>query len=137
MSGHHFAETPAEEPPLVIACAYPEGMLASTWYRAYKRCKQTLKRGSYRARVELVPITALPSHVDVLVVPPSLQERAEATAGVGERLVTSPEALQGAFDRLVERLVSEGRLGHAPPQARALAVHRGFQALTERARQAE
>jgi hypothetical protein len=137
MSSPQSGDVARGDEPLVIACAYPEGMLSSSWYRAYRRVKQTMKRGAFNALVELVPMTALPARVDVLVVPPSLEDEANATAGVQERLVSSPEGVQRAFDRLVERLVLDGRLQHAPTPGRALAVHRGFQALGDRARLAD
>lgn len=123
--------------PIVIACAYPEGMLDSAWFRAYKRAKRTLKRGAFHARMELVPITDLPARVDVLLVPPALADAANAIAVVLERIVTSADAMQPQLDRLVERLSRDGRLPLAPLPARALAVHRGFQAVEERARLAE
>lgn len=121
----------------VIACAYAEGMLASSWFRAYKRVKQMMKRGSLDARVELLPMTDLPPHIDLLIVPPSLADAANSAPGIGECLVTSPERMQQDFDRILQRLVTDGRLEHALAPARVFAIHRGFQALAERARLAD
>jgi len=137
MSSRPAVETRHGSEPLVIACAYVDGTLAASWFRAYKRIKQTIKRGSFTARVELVPMTGLPPRIDVLIVPPFLADVANAMPGIQELLVVSPERLQQEFDRLVERLVGDGRLEHAPTPARALAIHRGFRALTDRARLAD
>jgi len=119
---------------LVVVCGYRDGMLANSWFRAYRRLKRTVKLGGFKARVELAPVTDLPPNIDVLAVPPSLADVAHATPGVLECLVTPAEGLQQAFDQLVERLVREGPLEYGPTPGPAVAVHRGFQALTERAR---
>lgn len=123
--------------PLLIVFAYPEGILPNPWFRAYRRAKKTISRGGYYARVDLLPITALPASVAVLVLPPELAEQAQAAVGVGERLIGAPQGIQPELDGIVRRLVDEGRLAYAPDQPRALAVHRGFLAVTERARVAE
>lgn len=129
--GSHGGET------LVIVCAYPDGLLSGPWFRAYKRAKLTIRRGSFRAHVELDSIADLPPRIDVLIVPPSLEDVAAVAPGVREHLVATPDGLHHAFDQLVERLVHEGRLLHAPAPPRAVAVHRGFQAVGERARLVE
>ena len=134
---HSTNERSAECEMLVIVCAYPEGMLPSSWFQVYKRLRRKVKRGLFRARVELLPITEVPSRIDVLVVPPALADAADAVTVTSERLVGQGDELQEAFDRLVMRLVDEGRLGRGGSSGRALAVHRGFQALGERARSAD
>jgi hypothetical protein len=134
MSSRSAIEARHDNEPLVIACGYADGMLASSWFRAYKRVKQTIKRGSFEARVELVPITELPPLVDVLIVPPELEDVARALPAVRELLIAEPGRVQREFDHVVDRLVRDGHLAHAPAPARVLAVHRGFRALAERAR---
>ncbi len=133
MSGSRPVDAPKSE-SLLIVCAYPEGMLAGSWFRAYLRMKRTMRRGAYDARVELVPITELPPRLDVLVVPPSLASTANATSGVQDRLVAAPEHVAQAFERLVERLVRDGRLHGAHAPNPTVAVHRGFRAVAERGR---
>jgi hypothetical protein len=123
--------------PLVIVCVYPDGRLASDWFRAYQRVKRTVRRGSFRARVELRPVSELPEWVDVLIAPLEPHGLADAAPGALDRIVAAPDALRVAFDALLERLVSEGRLQHAPAPARALATHHGFRAVGERARLAD
>jgi hypothetical protein len=122
--------------PLVIVCAYPDGMLASSWFRAYTRLKRTVTRGGYGARVELAPVSGLPPRIDVLIVPPSLADAASAASPAAERAVAPADGPQAWIDGLVERLVADGRLQRAPTPSSAVAVHRGFQAVAERARPA-
>ncbi len=130
---------PSSDPPqqvgrLVIVCAYPDGMLANSWFRAYRRVKRAVRRRGFDAQVELAPVTDLPSRVDVLVVPPSLGQVTRAGPGVGELLVVPPESLQPALEQLIEGALREGRLQSALAPDRRVAVHRGFQAVAERAR---
>jgi hypothetical protein len=122
---------------LVIVCTYPDGSLASSWFRAYRRIKQTIRRGSFLARVDLVPVNALPQTIDVLIAPPALSAVAAELPSVGEVLVAEPERLQAGFDALVRRLIDDGRLVRGPGPARSIAVHRGFQALGDRGRLAD
>lgn len=123
-----------ESEPLLIVCAYPDGMLAGSWFRAYLRLKRTMRRGAYDARVELAPITELPPRLDILIVPPSLASAANTMSGVQDRLVVAPERVQPEFEALLESLVREGRLHGAPAPNRAVAVHRGCRAVGERGR---
>ncbi len=132
MTGHD-----RDDEVLVVVCVYEDGRLTSAWFRAYQRVKRTIRRGSFRARVELLPVSELPERIDVLIAPEELGGLAAVGNGARDRLVASPEALRAAFDALVERLVGEGRLQHAPPPARAIATHRGFRAVGERARLAD
>ena len=122
---------------LHVVFAYSDGRLPNPWFRAYKRAKRAIRLASYDARVELLPINSVPPSVDVLVMAPELEAEATQFAGAGQRIVSAAEHAPAELDALVVRLVTEGRLGHAPDQARTVAVHRGFVALTERARVAE
>lgn len=133
MSGPASGDGTRAGRPLLIVCAYPEGLLASSWHRAYKKVRQTVKRGSFDAHVELAPITALPAGIDVLIASPSLAGAAAATTIGEDRLIGEPDDVQAAFERLLARLVRDGRLATAPQPDRSLAVHRGFQALGQRA----
>jgi hypothetical protein len=123
--------------PLTVVCAYADGSLATPWFRAYRRAKRALQNRGFNARLQLLPITDLPAEIDVIVVPPNLERVARAAPGVRDCLITSPEALAGRLVHVLERLLEEGRLDYAPAPARPVAVHLGFQAVTERARLAE
>jgi hypothetical protein len=104
-----------ESEPLLIVCAYPEGMLAGSWFRAYLRLKRTMRRGAYDARVELVPITELPPRLDVLIVPTSLASTANTMSGVQAVSSLRPNMRQPEFERLVESLVRERVVSTGPP----------------------
>jgi hypothetical protein len=126
-----------EDHGVLIICTYPDGSLGSSWFRAYRRIKQTIRRGAFLARVDLVPLTALPETIDVLIGAPALSAAVKAVPGVVEVLVAEPERLQAHFDALVRRLIDDGRLVRGPGPARSVAVHRGFQALGDRGRLAD
>jgi hypothetical protein len=111
---------------LSIAFVYPEGMLSSGWFRAYRKAKRTIRRAGLGAYVSLVPINELTARLDVLVLPPSLGDRAPDLAGARACVVASAEEVQHELDQLIARLLSEGRLGYTPPPEDSLAVHVGF-----------
>ena len=121
--------------PLHIVCAYRDGMLTGEWFQAYRRLKRMLRRGGYDAVVELLPDRDVRDESALIVIPGSSAPPNPARAG--EVVAIDVDAAQAAFDALIERLVAEGRLGRAPARARTSAVHRGFQALQERARLSE
>jgi hypothetical protein len=123
---------------VLIVCAYPDGRLDNAWFRAYKRLRRTIRTKGYNARVALRPIGDLPPDIDVLAVPTALTVELRRTrAEVGETRVVVPERLVGEVEDLLVRRIALGELGYAPPPARTVAVHRGFQAVHERARLAE
>lgn len=132
-----MSTAPPTTEPLLVVFGYHDGRLPNPWFRAYKRAKRTIRLAGYHARVDLLPINALPPTVDVLATPPELAADAEAVSGVGERITSPPERVQAELDGLVARLVATGRLDRAPDQARSVAVHRGFMPLAERARLTE
>lgn len=119
--------------PLVLVCAYPDGMLANTWFRAYKRVKRKATRTRLHARVELTPMSDLPPRIDVLFVPPELADVAQQVHVSLGRMVSVPEDLLQSFGQLAERLISDSRLGYHDEPDPAYAVHRGFWAMTGRA----
>ena len=123
-------------PTIRIVCVYRDGALPSAWFQVVQRARRTMKRAGWRARIDLLPASALPSGADVVLAPPGL---AEALASSTGRVVVAcePVALISILDGLLERLADEGRLQRGPEPARTIAVHRGFQALGDRARVAE
>lgn len=132
----HTVEVPAGE-PILIVFGYQDGILPNPFFRAYKRVKRAMRRAAYHASVELQPLSRLPAHVDVLIVVPPAGPREFGSSDLGEVVSADPDDVQAEIDRVVERLVADGSLVHAPVSARAIAVHRGFRAVTERARLAE
>jgi len=132
----HAADGSSGE-PLVIVFGYPDGMLPNAFFRAYKRVKRATRRAGYHVSIALQPLTSLPARVDVLIVEPSDGSRAVSSSVEGEVVSAHADEVQAEIDRVIERLVADGRLIHAPVPSRAIAVHRGFRAVTERARLAE
>jgi hypothetical protein len=121
------AEKLEESPrPLVLVWAYPEGSLSSGWFRAYKRLRRTVSRAGLGIRVELLPMTALPSKLDILVVPASLERTARALTGEHECLAGSADEVQQAFDQLVARRLELGDVGYERAVVNAPVLHRGF-----------
>jgi hypothetical protein len=96
-----------------LVCTYPDGELASAWFQAVRKARRASERAGYRLSIELLPASA-----------------AVADAGL---LVQAPAELETVIARLVE----EGRVVRGPESPRAIAVHRGFQAIGERARLGE
>ena len=94
---------------VTIVCPYPDGALPSATFRAVQRTRRHIRRAGYAAGVELLPSSAVPSDAEFVV---------------------SPDDLAA----LLERLVADGVVGHAAAAPRPIAVHRGFQAIGERAR---
>jgi hypothetical protein len=119
---------------LTVVCAHPEGSLPTSWFRTYKQLKRKLKRSGLNARVSLVPTTALPEQIDVLVLSPALTGHGDYADRAETCLSGPPDQLQRDLDALVDRLREEGRIEYAEPDARTFATHVGFRATGERAR---
>lgn len=118
--------------PLRVVCAYEDGALSSAWFQAVQRARRTMRRAGYRARIDLVPASELPLDADVVIAPARMA--ASLTIGGAEVVVAEPATLGPALDALVDRFVAAGRLGRGPESPRAIAIHRGFQAIGDRAR---
>lgn len=131
--------TDSPDEPVRIVIAYPDGTLPSAWFQAVQRTRRLIRRGGYRARVGLVPVSEVPPNVDALIATSAV---ATMLADVAARasiytVVTEPEALSKALEVLVEQLIALGRLRRGPEPPRTIAIHRGFQAVGERARLAD
>jgi hypothetical protein len=115
-----------------IVCAYPDGVLGTTWFRAYKRVKRSVNRASLNVDVLLRPLSAVPDGVDVLLLPPELESERGRAAGVVS-VVTSDE-LPRAFDAEVDRLKAAGRVFNVPLPSERRVRHHGFEPVGGRAR---
>jgi hypothetical protein len=100
---------------LRIVVTYPDGALPGALFQAVRRARRNFERAGYAARLDLLPATEVPADADVVVTSDAASFAAE-------------------FDALVERLTASGQLVRGPVAPRTVAVHRGFQPLTERAR---
>jgi hypothetical protein len=119
-----------------IVCAYPDGMLDTAWFRAYKRVKRSVKRASLNVEVSLRPLSGVGEGVDVVLLPPDLESEQGRTAARAASVVTSGE-LPRVFDTEVERLKAEGRVFNVPSAAERRVKHPGFEPVDGRARIAE
>jgi hypothetical protein len=117
--------------PVKITFGHAEGTLPAPWFRAYKRLKRKVRRTGLNVQVELLPTTALPADVDVLVLSAPLPN---GKPNPPETLVGHAEQVQQKLDELLERLLQDQRLLYAQPPPRTFAVHQGFRPLTERGR---
>jgi hypothetical protein len=100
---------------LRIVVAYPDGALPGQLFQAVRRARRTMERAGYAARLDLLPTSDVPADADVVV-------------------TSDAAAFAAEFDSLVERLTTAGQLVRGPVAPRTIAVHRGFQPVTERAR---
>jgi hypothetical protein len=122
--------------PVSIVCAYPDGMLDTAWFRAYKRVKRSVKRASLNVDVSLRPLSDVDGGVDVVLLPPDLEPEQGRTSARTASVVTSGE-LPRMFDAEVERLKAEGRVFNVPSAAGQRVKHHGFEPVDGRARLAD
>jgi hypothetical protein len=116
-----------------IVCAYPDGMLDTAWFRAYKRVKRSVKRASLNVEVSLLPLSGVAEGVEVVLLPPELESEQARTPARASSVVTSGE-LARTFDAEVERLKAEGRVFNVPSPAERRVKHHGFEPVDTRAR---
>jgi hypothetical protein len=119
-----------------IVCAYPDGMLDTAWFRAYKRVKRSAKRASLNIDVTLRPLSGVTDDVDLALLPPELESERTHTAAHAVSIVGAGD-LPRTFDAEVERLKADGRVFNVPTPAERRVKHRGFEPVDRRARIAE
>jgi hypothetical protein len=74
-----------------IVCAFIQAELPTPWLAIFHRFERVMKKAGLKVRVRLFPLEALPESFEVLVVPPELQEAAEARQ-TGARLIVTTRA---------------------------------------------
>jgi hypothetical protein len=118
----------------MVVFGYPAGRLANPTFRAYKRARRATRSRNLDVRVELRPFGDLPPVVEILVVDEPV--RPEATAGIAVQatIVAAADRSPGELELYLDGLVERGIIGSAPAPSRTIAVHRGVEPLTERAR---
>jgi hypothetical protein len=119
-----------------IVCAYADGELPSAWFQGFRRARRTIRRAGYRARIELLPASAVPHGADVVITSAAVAEMIRSDLGDlrAEFVVAEVGNLPAAFEALFERLLASGALVRGPELRRTVAVHRGFRAVGDRAR---
>ncbi len=113
-----------------LVCGYTVEELPVAWLRVFHRFEHALGRAGWRIRVRLYPLEELPDEVDVLVVPPELEERARAVRPAARVVVTTRERAADAVDALLHELeTGEIVAERAKPGEPRIVTHRGAEIL--------
>ncbi|HEX6510974.1 MAG TPA: hypothetical protein VF157_01655 [Chloroflexota bacterium] len=110
-----------------LVCAYTRGELPAPWLVAFHRFEAAMERAGFDVRVKLAPLEELPEDgFEVLVVPPELAARAEASGAY--ILATTAADAPAAIDRLLKALAAgqDLRAEQADPTAPRVERFRGF-----------
>jgi hypothetical protein len=112
-------------------CAYVQAELPTPWLAIFHRFERVMEKAGLRIRVRLFPLEALPESFEVLVVPPELQEAAEALQTGARLIVTSRAGAAAAADELL-REIERGETLYADkvqPGEPKIMTHRGSDVL--------
>jgi hypothetical protein len=110
-----------------IVCAYTQAELPTPWLAIFHRFERTMQKAGLRIRVRLFPLEELPESFEILVVPPELQEAAEALQTSARIIVTSRPEAAAAADALL-REIERGETLYAEqirPGEPKIMTHRG------------
>ncbi len=121
----------------IVVFGYPPGRLANPTFRAYKRARRAIRSRALDVRVELRPFDALPPTIEVLVVDAPVDPERLNGVDIGTTLVAPPDRSPATLETHLDALVERGLIGPAVGPPRTIAVHRGVEPLTERARVAD
>jgi hypothetical protein len=114
-----------------IVCAYIQAELPTPWLAIFHRFERVMEKAGLRIRVRLFPLEALPESFEVLVVPPELQEAAEALQTGARLIVTSRAQAPAAADELLKE-IERGETLYAEkvrPGEPKIMTHRGSDVL--------
>jgi hypothetical protein len=94
------------EPQLVrtIVCAFIRAELPTPWLAIFHRFERVMEKAGLKVRVRLLPLEALPDAFEVLVVPPELQEAAEALQTGARLIVTTRAGAPAAAAELLQEI---------------------------------
>jgi len=98
-----------------IVCAYDLGALPTWWLMVHRSIKTRLERAGAGVRVDVLPLSALPADVDLIVVAPELLPAARDAAAETECVTIAPENYAGEAFRLLTRLRDEERFEMKDP----------------------
>jgi len=87
-----------------IVCAYTQAELPTPWLAIFHRFERVMEKARLRIRVRLFPLEELPEGFEVLVVPPELQEAAEALQTGARIIVTTRAEAPAAADALLREI---------------------------------
>ena len=119
----------SSDPLLVqtIVCAYTQAELPTPWLAIFHRFERVMQKAGLRIRVRLFPLEELPEGFEVLVVPPELQEAAEALQ-IGARIIVTTRAEAPAAADALLRELERGETLYADkvrPGEPKIMTHRG------------
>ena len=119
----------SQEPQLVrtIVCAFVQAELPTPWLAIFHRFERVMEKAGLRIRVRLFPLEALPESFEVLVVPPELQEAAEALQTSARLIVTTRADAPAAAAELLREIESGETLyaERVQPGEPKIMTHRG------------
>ena len=110
-----------------IVCAYTQAELPTPWLAIFHRFERVMEKAGLRTRVRLFPLEQLPEGFEILVVPPELQEAAEALQTGARIIVTTRAEAPAAADALL-REIERGETLYAErvrPGEPKIMTHRG------------
>ena len=114
-----------------IVCGYTLDELPVSWLRVFHRLEREVAKAGLRIRVELSPLERLPERFEVLVVHPSLVERAQALRTGALIVPATRDRAQAAVDELMLQLAGGTSLHaeHVGVGEPRIVVHRGSDVL--------
>lgn len=131
------AQTPTAAPQpearviRTVVCAFSRDELPADDLQVFRRFEHSMKKAGLDVRVRLEPIEQLPEEVDVLVVSPALESRAQRLAGDAIVMVTTRQTAAGAADRLLAEIARGFPITAAKkdPNAPNIVRRRGYEVL--------
>ena len=122
-----------QEPQLVrtIVCAFVRAELPTPWLAIFHRFERVMQKAGLKIRVRLLPLEALPESFEILVVPPEIQEAAEALQ-TGARLIVTTRAEAPAAAAALLKEIEAGVTLHAErvrPGEPNITTYRGSEIL--------
>lgn len=114
-----------------IVCAFTQTELPTPWLAIFHRFERVFEKAGLRIRVRLFPLEALPDSFEILVVPPELQEAAEALQTGARLIVTSRAQAPAAADELLREIEGAQTLyaEKVRPGEPKIMTHRGSDVL--------
>ena len=87
-----------------IVCGFVRAELPTPWLAIFHRFERVMQKAGLKIRVRLLPLEALPERYEILVVPPELQEAAEALQTGARLIVTSRAGAPAAAAELLREI---------------------------------